>query len=281
MNMLDLVRDFGRAPEPWVEGRTIPWDDAGFSARMLKEHLSQAHDGASRRYELIDRHVEFITRRALSGGPSRVLDLGCGPGFYCHRLAAVGHECVGIDFGPAAIDYARAEAERGKLDCRFVLDDIRRADFGSGYQLIMLLYGELNLFPRDEAVALLRRCAAALAPGGTLLLEVHSEAAVTSRGKAAPKWSAVESGLFLDRPHLRLEESIWLEESRCAAGRYWVAEAQTSEVNRYGWTMQAYDNEGYAALLAEAGLKLIETVPNLTGSGEADDFPVLVTRSAD
>ena len=48
MNLSELVARFGLAPEPWVEGRTIPWDDPGFSQRMLREHLSQQHDGASR-----------------------------------------------------------------------------------------------------------------------------------------------------------------------------------------------------------------------------------------
>ena len=42
---------------------------------------------------------------------ARVLDLGCGPGLYTTRLAKLGHTCVGIDFSPASIAYAKAEAE--------------------------------------------------------------------------------------------------------------------------------------------------------------------------
>ena len=44
-NLLDLIRREA-APEPWAEGEKIPWDDPGFSRRMLEEHLSQAHDAA-------------------------------------------------------------------------------------------------------------------------------------------------------------------------------------------------------------------------------------------
>jgi SAM-dependent methyltransferase len=116
MNMLDLVRQFGLPPEPWSEGRTIPWDEPGFSRRMLAQHLSQEHDGASRRQELIDRHVHLITGAALGQAHSLVLDLGCGPGFYSHRLAAMGHDCFGIDFAPAAIEYARQEAAARSLE---------------------------------------------------------------------------------------------------------------------------------------------------------------------
>ena len=39
-------------PVPWGEGDNIPWSEAGFSERMLAEHLSQAHDLASRIFVL-------------------------------------------------------------------------------------------------------------------------------------------------------------------------------------------------------------------------------------
>ena len=197
-------------------------------------------------------------------------------GFYSHRLAALGHGCVGVDFAPAAIEYARKEAAARGLDCRFELADIRSAEFGSGFDLVMLLFGELNLFPRDEAVALLRRCAQALAPDGVVLLEVHSFETVRNRGTSAPKWSAVAAGVFSERPHLRLEEYFWLEESECAAGRYWIIDAETAAVSRFGWTMQAYSDEAYAALLADAGLQVQGTFPSLTDEEDGAGFPVIL-----
>ncbi|MGH9175344.1 MAG: class I SAM-dependent methyltransferase, partial [Vicinamibacterales bacterium] len=70
------------APEPWAEGEKIPWDDPAFSRRMLAEHLSEAHDHASRRAATIDDHVDWIERVPLEGRRARILDLGCGPGLY-------------------------------------------------------------------------------------------------------------------------------------------------------------------------------------------------------
>ena len=84
MNLSDLI---DRAEVP------APWDDPGFSERMLKEHLSQDHDAASRRFEKIDAHVDWIHRELLSGQPARIPDLCCGPGLYTSRLAKLGHEC--------------------------------------------------------------------------------------------------------------------------------------------------------------------------------------------
>ncbi len=100
-------------PTPWEEGDCIPWSDPAFSERMLKEHLRQDHDAASRRTEKIDEQVAWIHGDLLAGQPTKVLDLTCGPGLYTSRLARLGHECVGIDYAPAAIRYADDNARHG------------------------------------------------------------------------------------------------------------------------------------------------------------------------
>ena len=156
MRLLDLVRR-QPTPPPWSEGEKIPWDDPGFSERMLAEHLSQEHGRASRAVKTIERHVEWVHRELLGGSPSRVLDLGCGPGLYSNRLAALGHECVGIDFSPASIAYARAQATASQLACRYMLEDIRSANYGAGFDLVMLIFGELNVFTRADATSILER----------------------------------------------------------------------------------------------------------------------------
>ena len=280
MKLIDVTREASIAPEPWAEGRTIPWGDPGFSRRMLAQHLNQAHDAASRRYETIDRHVEFIMRVALTKPGSRVLDLGCGPGLYTRRLAEQGHDCFGIDLGPASIEYAVEQARPVAGRCRYVCGDLREVDFGEGYDLIMFLFGDFNPFPREQALTILRRCLAALAPEGRLLLEVHSFEAIRDRGRAAPRWMAVEAGLFSEAPHLRLDQSFWLEDSAHAAGRHWVIDAASSEVTKYGWTMRAYTDAEYEALLADAGLELLSRHANLEGTDKPSEFPVLFAASA-
>ena len=77
MELLDLVHRTA-APAPWSEGDNIPWNDPAFSQRMLQEHLSQAHDAASRRTEKIEKHVAWIHHTLLAGRPARILDLGRG-----------------------------------------------------------------------------------------------------------------------------------------------------------------------------------------------------------
>jgi SAM-dependent methyltransferase len=264
MRLVDLVRRRA-VPEPWSEGEKIPWHEPEFSRRMLDEHLSQAHDAASRRRETIGRHVAWIHGAVLSKRATRILDLGCGPGLYASRLAKRGHECVGIDCGPASIAYAREEAERERLRCTYRKEDIRSVEYGDGFGLVMLIFGELNAFPPADAREVLERAHAALEPGGRLLLEPHTFAAVRRVGERAPSWRAAERGLFSARPHVWLRESFWDAERRAATERWYVIDAETGEVTRHAASAQAYTDEEYRSLLAECGFGALETYPSLTG----------------
>ena len=212
MKLLDLIQR--GLPAPWAEGDNIPWNEPGFSERMLKEHLTQEHDAASRKNETIDRHVSWIHRALLNSQPARVLDLGCGPGLYTSRLARLGCTCHGVDFSPASIRYARETAAREGLDCTYDLCDLRAAEFGQGYDLGMFIYGELNVFQPEHTRQILHKIQAALNPGGQILLEISTLDAIRQIGVASPSWHTTPAGLFSDQPYACLEESTWNETGR-------------------------------------------------------------------
>ena len=151
----------------WNGSYKIPWDEPAFSRRMLHEHLSQDHDLASRCSEWIDRQVQWIHEQILNREPSTILDLGCGPGLYSHRLAQLRHRCLGIDFGPASIEYAQEHHPHASR-CEFLLGDIRDVAFGGPYDLAMILYGELNVFSPADALTILRKTQASLESPATL-----------------------------------------------------------------------------------------------------------------
>ena len=254
MQLQDLIQRVS-PPAPWSEGDNIPWNDPAFSKRMLKEHLSQEHDAASRRTEKIDRHVNWIHRTLLAERPARILDLGCGPGLYASRLARLGHQCVGIDYSPASIEYARELAERESLACRYSQQDIRQADYGEGYDLVMLIFGEFNVFSTANIKRILTQARRALKGGGQLLLEPHTFEAVQKIGEAAAEWHTAPTGLFSERPHLYLKESSWDAASRAATVRHYVVDAATGEVTRYAASYQAYTEAEYRAVLGECGFE--------------------------
>ncbi len=266
MKLLDIIHR-QRAPKPWAEGEKIPWDAPDFSQRMLNEHLSQEHDLASRRFEIIDKHVNWIHNQVLKGNPTRILDLGCGPGLYTNRLARLGHSCVGIDFSPASIAYAREQAEETGLECTYIHQDIRTAGYGDEYGLVMSIYGEFNVFRPREARGILEKACRALASNGFLLLEPHTFDAVAKIGERSSSWYSAVKGLFSEKLHLCLEESFWDAEHNVTIQRYYIVDAMSGEVTRYSSSMQAYTDEEYRSLLAECGFGEAMFYSSLGGSG--------------
>ncbi len=263
-----LLTDFihrQAVPEPWAEGEKIPWNDPEFSRRMLLEHLSQAHDAASRRFERIERHVAWIQRVLLKGQSARILDLGCGPGFYSNRLARLGNQCVGIDFSPASVEYARELAGADQLDCTFIEGDIRKVAYGGDYDLAMLIYGEFNVFKPAEAESILHKAWAALKPGGILLLEPSTYACIQELGQRPPEWYSADGGLFSERPHLCLMENFWDEECNVTTERYWIVDAETGSVTRHASSSQAYSDAQFQALLERCGFEGVTFYPSLMG----------------
>ncbi len=239
-------------PEVWRGAYKIPWQDPDFSRRMLTEHLAQTHDLASRRSEWIFRQVEWLHRQVLGSQKARILDLGCGPGLYSHRLARLGHECRGIDFGPAAIAYARQNAPVG-ASCEFVQGDIRQTALGGPYDLALLLYGELNVFAPSEMRDLLARARACLAPGGRLLIEMQTTDAIERVGHGEPSETVYPSGLFSDRSHRLRIENRWLNELRVTVQTFLVTELPDGPCREYRNTTQALTDCELSDLLVNAG----------------------------
>lgn len=268
-------------PVAWSDGGKIPWDDPDFSARMLREHLCQEHDRASRRQRIIAEQVAWLDGEVLRSRPSRILDLGCGPGLYCAALAERGHTCRGLDFSPKSIEWARSVARERGLACEYELSDLRTATISPEWDLVVMLSGELNTFPRQEALGLLRRIQRVLGPGGRLVLEVHTEEAVQGLGCRPPTWTAHASGLFASEPHLVLRDCAWIPPERVSVERYLVL-TDSGRSETISCTTQAYAQSEYAELLSTAGLRLGSHHPCLTGRDTPLDgaFSVIVAAPA-
>ena len=239
----------------WSGKYKIPWDDPDFSKRMLQEHLSQLHDMASRKLETIDAQVAWIHEHACQNQARRILDLGCGPGLYLQRLVALGHRCRGIDFGPASVEYARANLP---AECEVTLGDIRSADFGCGFDVVAMIFGEINVFSPKECASILRKVRQALSPGGVLLLEAHTVEVVKRSGEATNTWYKAPTGLFLDRPHFCLQENQWLEDQAVALQQFHIIDEASGKIESYRNTVKAWSDEELQELFSVAGFAKAE-----------------------
>ncbi len=252
----------------WSGSYKIPWDDPEFSRRMLNEHMSQDHDLASRRLEWIERQVQWIHDQIVNRTPSTILDLGCGPGLYSHRLSQLGHRCRGIDFGPASIEYAQ-EHNPHPARCEFVLGDIRAVPYDGPYDLVMFLYGELNVFSPADSLLILRKAQATLTSQGQLIVEVQSPKAVERIGRSESSEQESGAGLFSDHPHHYRTENQWLPEQKVAIQTFSVTEADGMEKRVYRNTTKAWSDDDLVKLLTDAGFSKLSPSDSWPGNSDA------------
>jgi glycosyltransferase A (GT-A) superfamily protein (DUF2064 family) len=108
-------------------------------------------------------------------GPT--VDVGCGPGRAAAEVAGRGLISLGIDISARAVRLAR---RRGAAALRRDVFDPLPAE--GRWSHVLLLDGNIGI--GGDPIALLRRCAALLAPGGTVLVELDSPGAGKWQGTA-------------------------------------------------------------------------------------------------
>ena len=245
---------------------------------MLKEHLSQDHNSASRRIEIVHKQVDYIDGLFNGKKSARALDLACGPGLHALELARRGHSAFGIDFSPASIEWAQTYSTDESLSCEFSHGDIRTTEFGTGFDLAMLLFGEMNVFSIADFRIILRKAREALVDGGLLLLEPHQPGVVRTNFELPPTWTAHESGLFSDRPHLLLEEGFWHGDVQMAVKRWYVVDSETGDVTAYSQTTVDYSRFELAHLVEAEGFTVSEADDDWPSGNEgqpAEFYPLV------
>jgi SAM-dependent methyltransferase len=111
---------------------------------------------------------ELVSRVPAQPG-DRVLDVGCGDGFYCELWArrpdGIGR-VVGLDVNEAYLDVARRRsADRGDDDVAFVQGDLKHADGILGQDFDVVWCAQ-SLYSLPDPVVALRQMAAIVRPGG-------------------------------------------------------------------------------------------------------------------
>jgi len=284
---LDALRQILAAdhpPRPWQGPSQLPWHDPGFSERMLAVHLDPDTHMASRAPEVIDRHIDWLLSQLHQRGhqgPAHVLDVGCGPGLYCHELARRGHLATGFDFAPAPLAWADRRARSENLNATFFHADLTElgADLAQKVgpvDAVAFWFGEFHSFTPAVAARFLSPLAACLRPGGLFFLEYQPWDLFVKQD--SNEWSACEKSVFCDRPHLWLQEFAWHDADQVEVHVHWIIEQESGTLHRYAQCHQAWTDNDLVKLLAQVELGDPTFHAPITGVAEEFEFPMLVTR---
>ena len=268
-------------PEPWSWGGNLPWDDPAFSERMLREHLDEAHGAASRVTEERQLQLDWIWSTLKLAPDMRICDLTCGPGLYAVELARRGCHVLGVDFGPAAVAYARKLAAGAGVTerCEIHQEDIRTVALpAAAFDLVLLIYGQLAVFTKAEAAALLTKAAAALKPGGHLVVELLNQDRVDKT--TSNWWFTDNSGLWGDGPFLHLGERFWDDEQELSYERFHILHLEDGHYTEVHLCDQTYAMSTMQQMMREAGFRQVNIYPRWDGLPlyDVDEWVVYVAQ---
>ncbi|MEM7126336.1 MAG: class I SAM-dependent methyltransferase [Chloroflexota bacterium] len=241
----------------------LPWNDPDFARRMLREHLDESHGAASRVETERLMQIDWIWSTCQLRPSMHILDMTCGPGFYAVELARRGCTVTGIDFSPASIEHAQdlADAHGVSAQCDFIEQDVRTIDLDpKRYDAALFIYGQLAVFPREEAQALLRKIAQALKPEGILCVELLNQERVD---KAESKWWYTDdTGLWGDAPYLHLGERMWDADAQLSMERFYVLHLETGDFTDILLCDQTYAADEMCAMMQDASFSHVSVYPD-------------------
>lgn len=279
MTAIDDILRLDRAPALFQPGDAPFWDDPHISEGLLAAHLDEGTEAASRPPAEIDAAVAWLAGLGLLAPRTRVLDLGCGPGLYAQRMAAIGCAVTGIDLSPRSIAYARDHARVAGLPITYRLESFLHLEDVGAFDVVMQVYGELSTFADATRDDLLARIHRALVLGGAFVFDV-STPHLRRRAGVRRDWSSAASGFWRPHPHLVLQAGysypgdVWCDQ-------YLVADADG--VTAYRMWFRDYVPETLVPVLERAGFAVERITGSLTGQPYAPDsdwLSVIARKSA-
>ena len=135
---------------------------------------------------------QFLVQEVADLPPGRALDVACGEGRNAIWLASRGWQATGVDFSAVAIDKARRIADERGVTATWVAADLAEwTPAAESFDLVIVFYLQL---PADQRRKIHQQMAAALAPGGTMLVVGH-DAQNLADGYGGPQDPAVLFGV--------------------------------------------------------------------------------------
>lgn len=96
------------------------------SSTFQDQRRAELHD------PIAERWMKEIRKHIPAGRRLRILDVGCGTGYFTILLAKEGHDVTGIDLTPDMIEKGRLLAEEEGAVCSLMVGDAENPDFPDG-----------------------------------------------------------------------------------------------------------------------------------------------------
>jgi cyclopropane fatty-acyl-phospholipid synthase-like methyltransferase len=271
--MFEELEKINQRPEPF-EFYTAPdlWTDEHTSKQMLKFHLNENVDLASRNAEFIDRSVEWIAAHFNINTETKIADFGCGPGLYTTKLAQRGAIVTGIDFSENSINCAKKIAAEKGLKISYVLANYLDFQTTNRFDLITMIFCDFCALSPEQRKKILLKFNSFLKPDGSVLLDVHSLNSFNQREESAIYELNQLDGFWSPNKYYGFLNTFKYEKEKVICDKYTIIEAARTRTV-YNW-LQYFSPDALEKEFAECGFAIEDFYSDVAGSpfdsGSAD-----------
>lgn len=246
MNILNPNVNINK-PTIYECGTDFMWTHPHISKQLLEVHLNPDMELASRRATTISKTVNWIESQ-LGEENLNVLDLGCGPGLYCERLAQNGHKVSGVDISQNSISYAKESAKQKGLTIDYQCEDYTSISFvNSQFDLVMMIFCDFCVLKPEQQKKLIENVYKCLKPGGKFIFDVMAKSGY-DKSIIPRTWEFEMSGFWRDSPYFYLHESIPYNDDSVVLSQNIVID-EKSDISVYRFWTKYFSKEMITSLV--------------------------------
>ena len=286
--MYKLLRTFLQRPDPFevVTAKEL-WTRPHLARQMLKYHLDQSNDLATRNPQAIAEIIDWLENR-LSLNGKQLCDLGCGPGLYAELFCDRGARVTGLDFSPGSIEYAKQQARSKNLGISYLVSDYVEDPLPESFDVASLVYFDYCALAPEARKALLDKIFATLNREGFFVFDVLSASAFARKEEAALIERRLMNGFWSERDYIGLQKTFLYQQELLSLDRYLIVEETDEERAEerdkpwqvYNW-LQHFTPESIAGELAQAGFAIDTMTGSLSGeelTPESDSIGIIARK---
>lgn len=163
-----LIRETTKSQFKKIWDKFNSGPNLNFCLKSLRKDLGKDIDD----FLYLHTHAPFIQSEIIGlRKKSKILEAGCGIGYWVFWMSEQGHEAVGIDISDKAISIAKNYAKKNHIKaCSFFNADVRSIPFKENYFDYIFSFGVIEHF-RDP-MPILSEFYRVLMPGGKIFISV-------------------------------------------------------------------------------------------------------------
>lgn len=262
--MFKELKEINTRPKPFEFYTAAElWTNEHTAKQMLKYHLNESIDAASRNRKFIERSVEWIVSRFDVNESTKIADFGCGPGLYTTRLAENGAQVTGIDFSENSLSYAKQVADQKGLNINYVLTNYLDFETEERFDLITMIMCDFCPLSPEQRKIMLSKFKTLLKPGGSVLLDVYSLNYFNQKEESATYELNQLNGFWSPDDYYCFVNSFKYEKEKVLLDKYTIFEESRKRVV-YNW-LQCYSKDSITKEFEESGFKVTEIYSDVAG----------------